>query len=174
MTIVAAASALSLFLCALPLNGADAALTSSDVFAPVYGAQSRLAIKVTCDGEGATSRDPTISLLATNEGSANVPIHVLPMYILVDVTLKDASGATVPRGTEISGRYGIMADYVLKPGESLHLSDWVLGRGKPLTTHFPLSYFGYHNLATGAYTVTASSTAPAVSDLSSQCVAEVR
>ena len=143
--------------------------TPSAVPAASSQVQSTLAVKVTCDKGNPPSRDPTVSLLATNEATTPIPIRVWPIFTIVDLTLKDAAGNTVQKGSLISGTYSLMPDYIVKPGRSLQLSDWIINMDKPRTTHFPLSYFGYHDLAAGTYVVTASAMMEAFKGTPSQC-----
>lgn len=135
-----------------------------------YPPGTKLTVAISCPRVPAS--DPVLSFSFTNVGTKSVDIdQQLPIDFLVRLTIKDAHGNVIPRGSYNSGSRGLAAPKVLEPGQTLMLADWV-PHDQLRTSSIPVHMFGF-TLTPGTYSVSASVTGEPDAPVSNVCMVEV-
>lgn len=154
----------------LPPTTGRASANFHHVSAAVY-VSAPLSVKITCQSEGPNG--PTITARLLNVGSKPFDVMATDPIAIVDLTVIDESGKPVVPG---SGRDGILyrpTDRILRPGQSLDVTKYA-GPDSARNPNLPIADWGYRNLGSGTYTVTATATEPAAPALSSRCTITVK
>jgi hypothetical protein len=129
-----------------------------------------LSVKLSCPAEA--SPNPKITLTVTNVGSKKIEIPDEAVYQTVSLIVKDQAGNIIaPKHGREDTDHGLVGR-PLEPGASLELNTRG-DRALPPLVYHAISDWGYRDLPTGTYNLTASATSPAVPSLSSECAVTV-
>lgn len=128
-------------------------------------------MKIGCQGSG--SNGPAITIHLTNVGSKRLVIMASDAFVIVDLTVVDESGKLVVPERGWGGSEYILFDWVVQPGQSLDLTKYA-GPDAPRLAFIPIADWGYRNLGSGTYMITAAATEPSVPAWSSGCIITVK